>query len=68
MENRPAPALRAAQPDYLLCPHCRSVMAPIPGWQEYGDQLVEITRIGCWICGYYEQTDEDATEDEWNLI
>lgn len=52
---------------YSPCPRCGARTAEIDGWREYGDQLVEITVIGCWECGWNEEMEEDE-QDEGELI
>lgn len=48
------------------CPRCGAKLVMVDGWAEYGDQLVEIQRLGCWKCGYalYEEGD-DPEDDEF---
>jgi hypothetical protein len=45
--------------DYSKCPNCGGSLVLIDGWAEYGDQTVEIQRLGCWICGYAVSEDDD---------
>jgi len=46
-------------PDLWVCPRCGGEIVPVEGWAEYGDQLVEITRMGCWGCGWVLYEPED---------
>lgn len=43
---------------------CGAPLDWIEGWAEYGDQLVEIVRRGCWVCGWIEYEDGDLEESE----
>lgn len=53
---------------YSRCPRCGlDEVTEVEGWTEYGDQLVEITRLGCLSCGWVEDEDGDDQIDEWDL-
>lgn len=50
-----------------LCPRCGELVGEVGGWVEYGDQLVEITVMGCDHCGWNEDMSSEDDVDEWDL-
>jgi len=52
----------AKKVDLFVCPRCGGELVLVDGWAEYGDQQVEVQRLGCYTCGYVR--DEDHEDDD----